>query len=104
MGPWSILVCPLGMNKIRGGPYSMPTPVPKNDVKIEKFSVAFPGRAGGRVPDPTFGGPLGPCSARVNRALGAVAVHYKPSAETQIMMFNSETLLGVALEPICHMA
>jgi len=91
MGPWCILVCPLGPYKIRGGVYSMPTPVRKNDLKIENFPVAFPGRAPLRVPDPTFGGPLGPCSARVHRASGALAVQYKPTADTQIMMFNSKT-------------
>ncbi len=67
--------------------------VQKNDRKMKKFPVAFSGRAGGRVPDPTFGAPLGPCSAGVNRALGALAVQYKPSAETEIIVFNSNSLL-----------
>ena len=82
MGPWSILVCPLAVNKIRGGPYSMPTPVQKNDRKMRKFPVAFSGRCGGRAPDPAFGVPLGPCSVGVHRALGAFAVQNKPSAKT----------------------
>ena len=74
MALWPLLVWRTTLNKIRGGPYSMPTPVQKNDLKIKNISGYFSGSAGGMAPDPCLWVPLGACSLGGHRALGALAV------------------------------
>ena len=72
MGPWYVLVCPMTLDNFEGGPYSMPTPVQKNDPKMKKFPVSSFGRCVKRAPNPAFGVPQGPCSEGVKRGPGAV--------------------------------